>query len=64
MVALFRPALIMPAVLRRTLVFVLMLATMAFLPVGIAALIFSTVLCVGKPGSQKQCQYGRGQDNP
>ena len=43
----------MSAVLRRTRAFVLVFATVAFLPVGIAALIFSTVLCVGKPGSEK-----------
>jgi hypothetical protein len=43
----------MSAVLRRSLAFVLVCATAAFLPMGIATLIFSTVLCVGQPGSQK-----------
>lgn len=50
---MFRPAFLMSAVLRRTLAFVLVLAAMAFLPMGIATLIFSTVLCVGKPCPQQ-----------
>jgi hypothetical protein len=46
----------MPAMLRGTLALVLLMVPVAFLPVGIAVLISSIVLCVGQHSSQKQCQ--------